>query len=200
MSVLVGKQAPDFISSAVMPDNSIDDKFNLKNYINKKIAILFFWPADFSFVCPSEIIAFNNKMSVFESKKVALVGCSIDSQFVHYAWKGTPVDRGGIGSIRFPMVADTNGEIAKQYDVLSDAKLAYRATFLMDQTGKVVHQVVNDLPLGRNIDEIIRMVDALLFTQEYGEVCPANWKKGEEGIKPTVEGISEYLSKHAADL
>ncbi|MDD2839583.1 MAG: peroxiredoxin [Rickettsiales bacterium] len=200
MSVLVGKQAPDFTSSAVMSDNSINDKFNFRNYTKGKVAVLFFWPADFSFVCPSEIIAFNNKMSVFESKKVAIVGCSIDSQFVHYAWKGTPVEKGGIGSIKFPMVADMTGEIAKQYDILSDAKLAYRATFLIDQTGKVVHQLVNDLPLGRNIDEVIRMIDALLFTQQYGEVCPANWKKGEEGIKPTAEGVAEYLSKHAVDL
>lgn len=200
MSVLVGKQAIDFTSSVVMPDNSIDDNFNFNKYIKGKIAVLFFWPADFSFVCPSEIIAFNNKMSYFESKKVALVGCSIDSQYVHYAWKETPADKGGIGSIRFPMVADVNGEIAKQYDILSDSKFAYRATFLIDQNGKVVHQVVNDLPLGRNIDEVIRMIDALLFTQQYGEVCPANWKKGEEGMKPTTEGVAEYLSKHAVDL
>jgi peroxiredoxin 2/4 len=200
MSVLVGKQAPDFNTSAVMPNNSINDEFNFRNYIKGKLAVLFFWPADFSFVCPSEIIAFNNKISRFEEKNVVLVGCSIDSQFVHYAWKNTPVEKGGIGNIMFPMVADVTGEIAKQYDILSDAKLAYRATFLIDQNGKIVHQVVNDLPLGRNIDEVLRMIDALLFTQTYGEVCPANWKKGQDAIKPTTEGVIEYLTKHAKEL
>lgn len=200
MSVLVGKQAPGFTLSAVMPDNSIKEDFNFSDYIKRKIAVLFFWPADFTFVCPSEIIAFNNKLEEFNKRGVVIAGCSVDSQYVHYAWKNTPVEKGGIGEIKFPMLADITGEVAKQYDILSDAKLAYRATFLIDQNGKVVHQIVNDLPLGRNIDEVIRMIDALLFTQQYGEVCPANWKKGEEGMKATVEGVSEYLSKHATDL
>ena len=200
MSVLVGKQAPDFILSAVMPDNSIKEDFNFSDYIKGKIAVLFFWPADFTFVCPSEIIAFNNKLEEFKEKGVVIAGCSIDSQYVHYTWKNTPVEKGGIGQIQFPMLADITGEVAKEYDILSDSKLAYRATFLIDQNGKVVHQVVNDLSLGRNIDEVIRMIDALLFTQQYGEVCPANWKKGEEGMKATVEGVSEYLSKHANNL
>ncbi len=200
MSVLVGKQAPGFTLSAVMPDNSIKEDFNFSDYIKGKIAVLFFWPADFTFVCPSEIIAFNNKLEEFNKRGVVIAGCSVDSQYVHYAWKNTPVEKGGIGEIKFPMLADITGEVAKQYDILSDAKLAYRATFLIDQNGKVVHQIVNDLPLGRNIDEVIRMIDALLFTQQYGEVCPANWKKGEEGMKATVEGVSEYLSKHATDL
>lgn len=200
MSVLVGKQAPEFILSAVMPDNSINENFIFKDYIKGKISVLFFWPADFTFVCPSEIIAFNNKLEEFNKRGVVVAGCSVDSQFVHYAWKNTPVEKGGIGNIKFPMLGDITGDVARQYDILSDAKLAYRATFLIDQNGKVVHQIVNDLPLGRNIDEVIRMIDALLFTQKYGEVCPANWKKGEEGMKATVEGVSEYLSKHATDL
>lgn len=200
MSVLVGKQAPDFTLSAVMPDNSIEDNFNFKNYIKGKIAVLFFWPADFTFVCPSEIIAFNNKLKEFNERGVVIAGCSVDSQYVHYAWKNTPVEKGGVGQINFPMLADITGEVIKQYDVLSDAKLAYRATFLMDQEGKVVHQIVNDLPLGRNIDEVLRLVDALLFTQKHGEVCPANWKKGQKGMKATNEGVAEYLSKHANEL
>lgn len=200
MSVLVGKQAPDFTLSAVMPDNSINDNFNFRDYIKGKMAILFFWPADFTFVCPSEIIAFNNKLKEFNERDVVIAGCSVDSQFVHYAWKNTPVEKGGIGKIQFPMLADISGEVAKMYDILSDAKLAFRATFLIDQNGRIAHQVVNDLPLGRNIDEIIRMVDALQFTQKYGELCPANWKKGQEAMKPTTDGVADYLSKHANEL
>ncbi len=200
MSVLVGKEAPDFTLSAVMPDNSINDNFNFKEYINGKMAVLFFWPADFTFVCPSEIIAFNNRLKEFEEKGVVVVGCSIDSQFVHYAWKNTAVENGGVGKIQFPMAADINGEVAKMYDVLSDAKLAFRATFLIDQNGKVVHELINDLPLGRNIDETLRMVDAVIFHKKYGEVCPANWKKGEEGMKETPQSVAEYLAKHANEL
>jgi len=200
MSVLVGKQAPKFTLSAVMPDNSIDENFDFDSYIRGKIAVLFFWPADFTFVCPSEIIAFNNKLDEFNKRGVVIAGCSVDSQYVHYAWKNTPVEKGGIGQIEFPMLADITGEVAKQYDILSDSKLAYRATFLIDQNGRVAHQVVNDLPLGRNIDEVIRMIDALMFTQKYGEVCPANWKKGQEGMKATFDGVSDYLSKHASEL
>ncbi len=200
MSVLVGKEAPDFTLSAVMPDNSINDNFNFKEYINGKMAVLFFWPADFTFVCPSEIIAFNNRLKEFEEKGVVVVGCSIDSQFVHYAWKNTAVENGGVGKIQFPMAADINGEVAKMYDVLSDAKLAFRATFLIDQNGKVVHELINDLPLGRNIDETLRMVDAVIFHEKYGEVCPANWKKGEEGMKETPQSVAEYLAKHANEL
>lgn len=200
MSVLVGKQAPIFTLPAVMPDNSINENFDFENYIKGKISVLFFWPADFTFVCPSEIIAFNNRLKSFEEKGVKIVGCSIDSQFVHYAWKNTIVENGGIGNVQFPMLADISGEVAKQYDILSDVKLAFRATFLIDQKGKIVHQVVNDLPLGRNIDELLRMIDALIFTQQYGEVCPANWKKGDEGIIATPDGIADYLTKYASKI
>jgi peroxiredoxin (alkyl hydroperoxide reductase subunit C) len=200
MSVLVGKQAPDFTAPAVMGNNIIEDKFNFHNYIKGKIGVLFFWPADFTFVCPTEIIAFNHKLAELETRGTKLVGCSRDSQFVHFAWKETPVNKGGIGDIKFPMVADVRGKITEDYDVMSDSAVAYRATFLIDQNGKVVHQVVNDLPLGRNIDELIRMIDALIFVQENGEVCPANWQKGEEGMKATQEGVSKYLEKNAEKL
>ena len=200
MTVLVGKQAPDFTLPAVMPDNSINDKFNFKEYTKGKMAVLFFWPADFTFVCPSEIIAFNNKLKDFQERGVNILGCSIDSQFVHYAWKNTPVEKGGIGKIDFPIVADISGEVAKMYDVMSDSKLAFRATFLINKDGKIVHELINDLPLGRNIDETLRMVDAVNFHELYGEVCPANWKKGQEGMQENPESVAEFLSKHASEL
>lgn len=200
MTMLVGKQAPDFTSACVMPNNIIKDDFNFYDYIKGKIAVLFFWPADFTFVCPSEIIAFNNRLKEFEKRGVVIIGCSVDSQFVHFTWKNTPVEKGGIGNVQFPMVADLGGYIAEDYGILSDAKLAYRATFLIDQNGIVVHQVVNDLGLGRNVDETIRMVDALKFHQEHGDVCPANWKNGDEGIKASFDGVASYLSKHANNL
>lgn len=200
MSVLVGKQAPDFTASAVMPDDQINDKFNFREYTKGKIAILFFWPADFTFVCPTELLAFNKKLKEFEERGAVVVGASIDRAYVHYNWKLTSIDKGGIGNIQFPMVADLGGDIAKAYDILSEAKLAFRATFIIDQEGKVIHQLVNDLPIGRNIDETLRTLDALLFVQKNGEVCPANWNKGKEGIKASSEGIKEFLSKHADEL
>lgn len=200
MSVLVGKQAPDFTVSAVMPDNTINDNFNFKQYTKGKIAVLFFWPADFTFVCPTEIIAFNNKLKEFEERGAVVIGVSIDSAYVHYAWKSTPVENGGIGNIQFPMVADLGGDIAKAYDILSEAKLAFRATFIIDQEGKAIHQLVNDLPIGRNIDETLRTLDALLFVQKNGEVCPANWNKGKEGMKASSKGVADFLSKHANEL
>jgi len=200
MSVLVGKEAPDFTVPAIMPNNTINEKFNLKEFTKEKVAALFFWPADFTFVCPSEIIAFNNKIEEFKKRDVVLMGCSVDTHFTHFAWKETPINRGGIGNVQFPMLSDLGGDISKAYDVLSEGKVAYRATFLIDQQGKVVHQVVNDLPLGRCVDELIRMIDALLFTQKYGEVCPANWQKGQEGMKATKEGVADYLTKNADKL
>ena len=200
MSVLVGKMAPDFTASAVMPDNTINDKFNFTTYTKGKVGILFFWPADFSFVCPSEIIAFNNKLEDFEALGATLVGCSVDSKFVHLAWKNIPQDKGGIGKINFPLVADVGGEIAKKYDILTEGNIALRGTFLIYQAGKVVHQVVNDLPLGRNIEEVMRITNALLFTQKNGEVCPANWHKGQEGMKANSESVVEYLAKYGNNL
>ncbi len=200
MSVLVGKKAPDFTAPAVMPDNKINDKFNLTTYIQGKVGILFFWPADFSFVCPSEIIAFNNKLKELEELGAVVVGCSVDSKYVHLTWKSTPLEKGGIGDVQFPLVADVGGKIAESYDVLTNGYVALRGTFLIDQAGKVVHQVVNDLPLGRNIEEVLRMTNALLFTQKNGEVCPANWNKGKDGMKADVESVADYLSKYAHTL
>lgn len=200
MSVLVGKEAPDFTAKAVMPDNSINDKFNLKEYLKGKIGIVFFWPLDFTFVCPSEIIAFDNRVKEFKSRGAEVIGVSVDSHFTHLAWKNTPVDKGGIGNVQFPMVADLTKSIARSYDVLLNDEIAFRGSFMIDKKGIVRHQVINDLPLGRNVDEAIRMLDALNFVEEHGEVCPANWKRGEEGMKPTGDGVASYLKKHAANI
>ena len=198
MSVLVGKQAPDFTATAVMADGSINPDFKLADYQGKYI-VLFFYPLDFTFVCPTELIAFSKRIKEFEDRDVQVIGCSIDSQFTHVAWRNTPVDEGGIGAVAYPLVADVKHEICKAYDVeFEDAGVAYRGSFLIGKDGKVHHQVVNDLPLGRNVDEMLRMIDALQFTEKYGEVCPAGWSKGEEGMRPDAEGVASYL-KHKAE-
>lgn len=200
MSVLVGKQAPDFTANAVMADNTIKEGFNLTSHIKGKVGIVFFWPLDFTFVCPSEIIAFDNRVDEFKKLGAELIGVSVDSHFTHLAWKNTPVDKGGIGNIRFPMVADITKSIARSYDVLLNDAVAFRGTFMIDKKGIVRHQVVNDLPLGRNVDETLRMIDALNFHEEHGEVCPANWKKGAKGMKATAEGVASYLKENAKAL
>ncbi len=200
MSVLVGKEAPDFTASAVMADNSIESSFNLKKFTKGKIGILFFWPLDFTFVCPSEIIAFDNRVDEFKKRGAELIGVSVDSHFTHLAWKQTPVEKGGIGNIRFPMVADLTKSIARAYDVLTNDAIAFRGTFMIDAKGIVRHQVVNDLPLGRNVDETLRMIDALQFHEEHGEVCPAGWRKGDKGMKATADGVASYLKEKASAL
>ncbi|MDA0781703.1 MAG: peroxiredoxin [Rickettsiales bacterium] len=201
MSVLVGKEAPDFTASAVMPDNQINDSFNLKSYLNGKVGILFFYPLDFTFVCPSEIISFNNKLSEFKSRNVEVIAVSVDSKFSHLAWKNTPVNNGGIGQVQFPIVSDLTKQISRNYDVLIEgAGVALRGTFLIDKKGVVRNQVVNDLPLGRSIDEALRIVDALNFHEENGEVCPAGWNRGSEGMKASPEGVAKYLDKNASSL
>lgn len=200
MSVLVGKQAPDFTAAAVMPDNSINENFNLTEQLKGKVGILFFYPLDFTFVCPSEIIAFHNRLEEFKSRNCEVIGVSVDSHFSHLAWKKTDVNDGGIGNIQYPLIADLKKTIARDYDVLLDDSIAYRGTFLIDKNGTVRHQVVNDLPLGRNIDEAIRMVDALAFTEEHGEVCPAGWNRGAEGMQADAKGVASYLEKNASDL
>lgn len=200
MSVLVGKIAPDFTATAVMPDNGFNDKFNLKTYLKGKYGVLFFYPLDFTFVCPSEIIAFNNRLKEFKARKTEVIAVSVDSHFTHLAWKNTPVDKGGIGNVQFPMVADLTKQIARDYDVLLNDAIAFRGTFLIDKDFKVRHQIVNDLPLGRNVDEALRMVDALQFHEEHGEVCPAGWHKGQDGMKADAGGVAGYLKKHAAKL
>ena len=198
MGVLVGKNAPDFTAAAVLPDGSIKGDFKLSDYKGKYV-VLFFYPLDFTFVCPTELIAFSKRIREFESRDVQVIGCSIDSQFTHVAWRNTPVDEGGIGAVTYPLVADVKHEICQAYDVeFEQAGVAFRGSFLIDKDGKVRHQVVNDLPLGRNVDEMLRMVDALQFTEKYGEVCPAGWNKGDEGMKPNAEGVADYL-KHKSD-
>ena len=200
MSFLIGKKAPDFTATAVMPDNQINENFVLSKYLKGKKGILFFYPLDFTFVCPSEIIAFDKKIDEFRKRNTEVVGVSIDSHFAHLAYKNTSISDGGIGQVKYPLVADLKKDIARNYDVLFGQSVALRGTFLIDEDFVIRHQVVNDLPLGRNIDEAIRMVDALTFHQKHGEVCPANWKSGKATIKPDTEGIKEYLSKNASEI
>jgi len=210
MSVLVGKKAPLFEADAVVNGGEFVEKFSLEQYIGKKHVVFFFYPLDFTFVCPTEIIAFQDKMDEFEKRNVAVVGCSVDSNFSHWAWLNTPKNKGGIQGVKYPLVADLSKTIAENFDVLAGeydydedgnatfngAPVAYRGLFLIDKQGVVRHQVVNDLPLGRSIDEALRMVDALQFFEENGEVCPADWHAGDEAVKPTLDGIADYLAKH----
>ena len=196
MTAQVTMQAPDFTAQAVMPDNTFKE-LTLSSYRGKYI-ILFFYPLDFTFVCPSEIIAFDRDLSKFQDRNCQIIGASIDSQFTHLAWKNTPVEAGGIGNVRFPLVADLNKQIARDYGVLHDESVALRGLFLIDREGIIRHAVINDLALGRSVDEALRVLDALRFHEEHGEVCPANWKPGEEAMKPTAEGVAEYLAAHAA--
>ncbi|MBD3755142.1 MAG: peroxiredoxin C [Gammaproteobacteria bacterium] len=200
MSVLVTKSAPDFTAAAVLADGSIVDNFNLKNHIAGKYAVVFFYPLDFTFVCPSEILAFDHRVEKFKALNTEVIGISIDSQFTHNAWRNTPVNQGGLGAVKFPLVADVGGSIMDAYGVRHPANVALRAAFLIDQNGVVRHQIVNDLPLGRNVDEMVRMVEALQFHEEVGEVCPAGWNKGDAGMKGSPEGVADYLSKHADEL
>ena len=194
MSVLITKKAPDFTAPAVLADNTIDENFNLTKYLNGSIGVLFFYPLDFTFVCPSEIISFDRDLEEFTSRGAKVVAVSVDSHFTHLAWKNTKVKDGGIGQVKYPLVADLTKQIAKDYDVLTGEAVSLRGTFLIDQEGIVRHQIINDLPLGRNVKEAIRMVDALNFHQDHGEVCPANWDKGKDGMKATKEGVASYLS------
>lgn len=198
--MLVTQKAPDFTATAVLGDNQIVDNFNLYENFGEKGTVLFFYPLDFTFVCPSEIIAFDHRLKEFHDRGVNVIGVSIDSQFSHFAWKNTPVDKGGIGQVRYPLVADVTKDISKAFDVLLDAGVALRGSFLIDTDGTVRHAVINDLPLGRNIDEMLRMVDTMLFTNEHGEVCPAGWNKGDEGMKADTAGVADYLAKHAEEL
>jgi peroxiredoxin (alkyl hydroperoxide reductase subunit C) len=199
MSILIAKEAPDFTAPAVMPSGVIEEQFKLSD-LRGKYVVLFFWPLDFTFVCPTEIIAHDRRMAQFVERNVAVVGVSIDSQFTHFAWRNTPVNDGGIGPVQFPMVADVTHAITKAYGIEHPDGVALRASFLIDRNGIVQHQVVNNLPLGRNVDEMLRMVDALQFFEEYGEVCPAGWQKGDEGMKPTAEGVASYLTSKAKKL
>ncbi len=214
--MLVTKPAPDFKATAVMPDNTFQE-VSLSDYKGKKV-VLFFYPLDFTFVCPTEIIAFDRRLDEFKKRGVEVLGCSIDSHFSHWAWKNTDVNKGGIGNVQYPIIADLDKSIARDYDVLIGAEPAYveteeeelettvggsialRGSFLIDEEGVVRHAVINDLPLGRNIDEMIRMVDALDFHSKHGEVCPAGWTEGKDGMKDTAEGVASYLSDHSSEL
>ena len=200
MAVLVGKAAPNFTAAAVMGNNTINENFNFADYIKGKYAVIFFYPLDFTFVCPSELIAFDHRLEEFKKRGVEVIGVSIDSHFTHLAWKNTAINAGGIGQVAYPLVADIKHDICKAYDVEADGGVAYRGSFLIDQVGVVRHQVVNDLPLGRNIDEMLRMIDALQFTEEHGEVCPAGWSKGKPGMNASPEGVAKYLAANASTL
>lgn len=201
MTVLVGRKAPDFTSAAVLGDGQIVDEFKFSDATKGKYALVFFYPLDFTFVCPSELIALDKRMDEFKKRGVEVIGVSIDSQFTHHAWRNTPVEKGGIGPVKFTLAADVTHTIAREFGVETpDGAVAFRGAFLIDKEGMVRHQVVNDLPLGRNIDELVRMVDALQFHEEHGEVCPAGWQQGESGMKDTPEGVADYLSKNASNL
>lgn len=210
MAVLVGKAAPDFKAPAVIEGGKVVSGFTLSQFKHNKYVVLFFYPADFTFVCPTELHAFQQKIRDFESHNVQLIACSVDSENSHWKWLQTPKQEGGIQGVTYPIVADQSHQIAKDYDVLAgdecyDEELdkwafegtpqSYRGLFLIDKEGIVRHQVVNDMPLGRNVDEVLRMVEALQFVEKYGEVCPANWHEGSKGMKPTHEGVAKYLSE-----
>ena len=210
MCTLVGKKAPVFKATAVVNGNDFVSGFSLEQFVGQKYVLFFFYPLDFTFVCPTEILAFQDKLAEFEKRNVAVVGCSVDSEFSHWAWLNTEKNNGGIKGVKFPLVADLSKTIAENYGVLAGeyevneagdssfagAPVAYRGLFLIDKKGVVRHQLVNDLPLGRSVDEAIRMVDALAHFEEFGEVCPANWKAGDEAMNATAEGVASYLSKH----
>lgn len=198
MSVLVAKEAPDFTAQAVMPDNSFQE-ITLSSYRGKYV-VLFFYPLDFTFVCPSELIAFDHRLEEFKKRGVEVIGVSIDSHFSHLAWKNTAINSGGIGNVQYPLVADIDKAVIEAYDMRTGPGIALRGSFLIDKEGVVQHQVVNNLPLGRDIDEMLRMVDALQFTEEHGEVCPAGWRQGKAGMAGSTEGVAAYLAEHAEEL
>lgn len=197
MSLHVTQPAPEFTATAVMPDNTFNATFSLSDHKGQYV-VLFFYPLDFTFVCPSEIIAFDKKVEEFKNRNCQVIGASVDSHFTHLAWKNTPRTEGGIGNVQFPLVADLTKSISAEYGVLLEGGVALRGLFLIDKEGIVRHALVNDLPLGRNVDEALRVLDALQFTEEHGEVCPANWNAGDEAMKPTAEGVASYLAKHSA--
>jgi peroxiredoxin (alkyl hydroperoxide reductase subunit C) len=201
MSVLVGKPAPDFKAPAVLGDGYIVDCYELSKETKGKYVAIVFYPLDFTFVCPTELIALDHRVEELKKRGVEVLAISVDSQFTHAAWRNTPVNNGGIGPVKYTLIADVSHAIVKAYDVeVEGAAVAYRGTFLIDKAGTVRHQVVNDLPLGRNFDELLRIVDALQFVEEHGEVCPAGWNKGQTGFKPNASGVADYLSNNADKL
>ena len=207
---LVGKKAPNFSATAVVNGNDFQENFSLEQFIGKKKVVLFFYPMDFTFVCPTELLAFQEKLAEFEKRGVAVVGCSVDSHFSHWAWLNTPKDKGGIQSVTYPLVADFSKTISMNYGVwageytwdeegswaFEGAPVAYRGLFLIDEEGTVRHELINDLPLGRNVNEALRVIDALAHNQKHGEVCPANWNEGDDAMTASSDGVADYLSKH----
>jgi len=192
---LVTQEAPDFTADAVLPDGTFA-QLTLSSHRGRYV-VLFFYPLDFTFVCPSEILAFNRKVEAFKAKNCEVIGVSVDSKFTHLAWRNTPVENGGIGNVGYPLVADLNKSIARSYGILFNDSVALRGLFLIDTKGIIRHAVINDLPLGRSVTEALRMVDALQFVETHGDqVCPANWQEGEDAMKPTAEGVASYLAKH----
>ena len=204
MTVLVGKKAPFFDTektfSAVLGDGQIVNDYSFNQATKGKYTVIFFYPLDFTFVCPSELIAFDHRLADFKAKNVEVIGISIDSQFSHAAWRNIEIAKGGVGQLGYTLVSDIQHDLCKAFDVEAANGVALRGSFLIDRSAMVQHQVVNNLPLGRNVDEMLRMVDALQFTEEHGEVCPAGWKKGEKGMKPSAEGVASYLAKNATNL
>lgn len=201
MTTLIGRAAPDFTAAAVLSDGRIVDEFNLYQAIHDKYAVVFFYPLDFTFVCPSELIALDHLIEEFKARYVEVIGISIDSQFTHNAWRNTPVRNGGIGPVHYTLVADTNHSICRDYDVEHpDTGVALRGTFIIDKKRIVRSQMINDLPIGRNMSEFLRLIDALQFTEKHGEVCPANWERGKVGMKASPEGVADYLAKNAKRL
>lgn len=201
MSVLVGRKAPDFSVPAVGADGEIVDKFNLHSFIKDKYAMIFFYPLDFTFVCPSELIALHHRIKDFKQRGVEVMAVSIDSHFTHNAYRNTPIDKGGIGAVDYPLIADMTHTICQAYGVEHPvAGVALRGAFIIDKAGVVRSEIVNDLPLGRNVDELLRIIDALQFHEEHGEVCPAGWTKGQAGMKASPEGVAAYLAEHAEQL
>ncbi len=201
MCILVGKKAPDFITSAVLESGEIVDAFQLSKVVHRKYGLLFFYPLDFTFVCPSELIALDHRIEQFKARDVVVIGISVDSQFVHNAWRNTPVEQGGIGEVKYTLVADLNHSICRAYGIEHpEAEVALRGSFLIDTQGFVRAQLINDLPIGRNVDELIRLVDALQFHEEFGEVCPAGWNQGDMGMIATPNGVASYLANYAKEL
>ncbi len=199
--VLVGRQAPDFTTASVLSNGEITNEFNLYKHIKNKFGLLFFYPLDFTFVCPSELIALNNRIQQFKEINTEIIAVSIDSQYTHNAWRNTPIEQGGIGKIDFTLAADLNHKICQSYGIEHpEIGIALRAAFIIDKNKIVKHQVVNDLPLGRNIDELIRIINAIQYHEKYGEVCPAGWNKGSKAMIATKEGVASYLEKHAKAL
>lgn len=196
---LVQQEAPNFTADVVMPNNQIQ-KINLKEYLDGEMGVVFFYPLDFTFVCPTEIISFSNAMNEFAARKTKVLGISVDSAFTHRAWRDTPTNKGGIDHIQYPLVSDLTKSISQDYGVLTEQGIALRGTFVIDAKGVIRHQSVNDLPIGRNVEEVLRIVDAIQFADEHGDVCPAGFKRGDSAMKPTAEGVADYLASHADNL